>query len=110
MTPPPAQQLDAHSLKVIRRPSLSTFAVALSIYAAWGIASAVVILVLGRSLAAPVARLLLLNQADASALVVTALALIAGLSAPAAVSRLRAAPTRLQARKGERDSSDLRNL
>lgn len=110
MTPPPAKQVETRGLKLVRRASLSAFTVALLIYAAWGIISTAVILMLSGSLAAPIAWLLPLNQAHASALVITTLALVAGVSAPAAVSRLLAAPTRLQARKGQRDRSDLRNF
>jgi len=85
VAPPPPQRADARGLKVIRRSPLSAFTVALLIYGVWGIASTTAILMISRSLAAPVAWLLPLNRAHASALVITALALVAGLSAPAAV-------------------------
>lgn len=109
MTPPPAQRTDARSWKVIRRSPARTSAVLVLIYAAWGILSAVAILMFSNALAAPVSWLLPLNQAHASALVITALTLVAGLSAPVAVSRLRARPLRLQARKKQHDQSDLHN-
>lgn len=71
------------------------------VYAAWSIASAAVIIMIGQALAALVSRTLPLSRADAAAGIVTALAAVAGLSAPAAVARLRLDPARIRARRHE---------
>lgn len=75
------------------------------VYAAWGVSSAVVIVMLGHTLAPIVARALFLNRARATAGIVTVLAAAAGLCAPAVVARLR---TRLRPRAGADRNDRLR--
>jgi hypothetical protein len=76
-------------LKPPERSSTGTVAVSVLVYAAWGVASAAAIIMIGQVLAVPVSRALPLSRADAAAGIITALAAIAGLTAPVAVARLR---------------------
>jgi len=71
------------------------------VYAAWSVASAAAIIMVGQPLAILASEAFPLSRAEAAAGIVTALAAVAGLSAPAAVARLRLDPARIRPRRHE---------
>jgi hypothetical protein len=90
---------EGHGLKLPERPSTGTLAVL--IYGAWSVASAAAIIMVGTPLAVLASRALPVSRAEAAAGIVTALAAAAGLSAPAAVARLRVDPARIRTQRDE---------
>lgn len=72
-----------------KRFSTSTLILTGLIYVAWGTVSAVVVIVIGLVLAAVLSRIFVLDRPHVAAVIITALAAVAGLSAPIAVTRLQ---------------------
>jgi len=89
VTSAPARRTRDYVRNLPGHSSTGAFALSGLIYAAWGVVSAVVIVLLGPSLAALVSWMLPLDRVHATAGVVTLLAAGAGLGAPVAVTRLR---------------------
>jgi hypothetical protein len=94
-----AERTEGHGLKLPERSSTGTLAASVLVYAAWSVASAAAIIMVGQPLAVLVAQAFPLSRAEAGAGIVTALAAVAGLGAPAAVARLRLDPARIRARR-----------
>jgi hypothetical protein len=105
VTPAPAQRAGDVGVKLLRQTRHSALALSVLIYAAWWVSSAVVIVLLGRTLAPIVARALVLDRVHARAGTITVLAAVAGLCAPAVVTRLR---TRVRPRGDSGDKVRMR--
>lgn len=86
---------------LFRHFSPSTLVLTGLIYAAWGTVSAVVVIVIGLVLAVVLSWVFALERPQVAAVIITALAAVAGGSAPLAVTRLQASLGR--ARAGGRD-------